>query len=304
MESPRGAATVLKGPAQVGKDEMDQMRLGKYHGLGNDFLVALEAHNPNIAADPDLARHLCDRYLGVGADGLIIGLAPKDPAHDAAMVLLNSDGSRAEISGNGIRCLAQALLRAGSGGGGSKLLIETDGGLRPVALASGDPARRAMFTVDMGSTSEGPDPTEATRQWGAANVATVDIGNPHLVLEVGDVDAVQVERDGAELEAGYPAGINVHFVSVRDAAHLDLRVWERGAGVTRACGSGAAAAVVAAAGWGGVDPVDRPVEVAMPGGRAEVQLDGDRVLLTGESVFVADVVVPVDPGNAAGERAR
>ncbi|MEZ5269851.1 MAG: hypothetical protein R2789_15220 [Microthrixaceae bacterium] len=84
--------------------------MGKYHGLGNDFLVALSADNPHLEADPAVARSLCDRHTGVGADGLIYALEPLDPANDAQMVLLNSDGSRAEISGNGIRCMAQALL--------------------------------------------------------------------------------------------------------------------------------------------------------------------------------------------------
>lgn len=276
------------------------MRLGKYHGLGNDFLVALASDNPDMRVDAEVARSLCDRHRGLGADGLIYGLGAVDPANDASMVLLNADGSRAEISGNGIRCLAQALLRGSGPGTGPSasegdrgcMRIETDGGTREVCLVAGDPNERAVFRVEMGVPTDGPPLEEHSLRWGARNVSTVDIGNPHLVLEVDDPEAVDLAVEGPALEEHYHGGINVHFVKAPDARHLDLRVWERGAGITEACGSGAVAAVVAADTWGLVDAAGAPVEVLMPGGTVTVDLNGSTVLLSGPSEFVGEVVTP------------
>lgn len=273
------------------------MRLGKYHGLGNDFLVALYAQNPGIHVDPDFVRALCDRHRGIGADGFIYGFDPVDPDNDAMMVLLNADGSRAEISGNGIRCLAQALLAqapgpSGTGASSQVVRIETDGGLREVRFAAGDPQRSAMFTVDMGAPGDGPPVSEGALIRGAGNVATVDIGNPHLVLQVDDPAVVDLEVEGPALESQYADGINVHFVAIPDPHHLVLRVWERGAGVTEACGSGAVAAVVAAQRWGLIDAAGATVEVMMPGGTANVEMREGSVYLTGPSEFVGEVITP------------
>lgn len=294
------------------------MRLAKYHGLGNDFLVALESDNPGLAVDPALVRQVCDRRTGVGADGVLFGLEPSDPSCDVQMVLVNSDGSRAEISGNGIRCLAQAVLRswaargapegdtpaapalAGNVNGPPVVRVGTDSGVREVAFVDGDPQGEAHFTVGMGRATDGPEPSEASRRWGAERLATVDIGNPHLVLEVPDASSVDVASEGPALEADYPLGINVHFVTLQPGDGIELRVWERGAGVTRACGSGAVAAVVAADRWGAVDAASSPIEVHMPGGSATVQLREGEALLTGPSTHVADVVVELPPGDPGG----
>lgn len=287
------------------------LRLGKFHGLGNDFLIALETQNPGLHPDPDLARSLCDRHTGVGADGLIFGLicTPADPdAPELEMVLINSDGSRAEISGNGIRCLVHAHLRsqgetAGSGDPASRVVsVLTPGGVRRVTLLGSTQSPRAdrsvgeapeltvaELEVDMGPARAGPEPTAESLAYPAKHVGTVDIGNPHLVLVVTDLAEIDLATDGAALEAGYPAGINVHFISPRDDGGLDLRVWERGAGVTEACGSGAVAAVRAASQWG---LVNGPTVVHMPGGTAVVDQVGDSMLLAGPSVFVAEVVTP------------
>jgi diaminopimelate epimerase len=280
-------------------------KLTKHHGLGNDFLVALAADNPGIEPDPELAVHLCDRRRGMGADGLIYGLDPQDPAHDCEMVLLNSDGSAAEISGNGIRCLGQAILRrragAAAAGAGSapgaatgsgevaELAIETPGGVRSFVVTGGDVASELWSDVDMGEVSPGPEPSAATLAYPAAMTATLDVGNPHLVLLVDDPWSVDLEVDGPALEAGYPDGINVHFVRAPGPHALDLAVWERGSGVTEACGSGATAAVAAATAWG---IVDGTVAVTMPGGRAEVEVIDGRAHLRGPSVYVGEVMVP------------
>ena len=265
------------------------LHLTKHHGLGNDFLVALDADNPGIAPDPEVAIALCDRRRGVGADGLIYGLPPGGPdGADVHMVLLNADGSEAEISGNGIRCLAQAVLRH-DGRNEGDVLVETTGGLRRVRTIRGDVGGEVWMQVDMGPARPGPRPTAAAEAYGAKLLATVDVGNPHLVLLVDDPDRVDLATDGPALEAGFPSGINVHFISIDDDHRITLRVWERGAGITEACGSGAVAAVVAANQWG---LVGSRVEVRMPGGDAVIDLTGDSTQLSGPSTFVAEVMVP------------
>lgn len=264
------------------------LHLTKHHGLGNDFLVALAADNPDLTPDPALARALCDRRTGIGADGLLHGLVPSEPDHDACMVLLNSDGSEAEISGNGIRCLAQAMLRA-EGQGEGTLRIETAGGVRTLRTVRGDVDAEMWLQVDMGPARPGPPIGPRALEVDAVYRSTVDVGNPHLVLLVRDPDRIDLAQLGPTLEADHPEGINVHLIAVDRRDRLRLRVWERGAGITEACGSGAVAAVVAAHDWGMVD--DR-VTVAMPGGEAVVERAEHTMLLTGPAVFVAEVRVP------------
>lgn len=264
------------------------LHLTKHHGLGNDFLIALGSDNPEIMPDPDVARALCDRRTGVGADGLIYGLEASEAEDDACMVLLNSDGSEAEISGNGIRCLGQALLRA-QGVQEASLRIETPSGVRSLRTVRGDVDAELWLQVDMGAASPGPPTGPVTARFEARRLATIDIGNPHLVLLVDDADQTVLEQVGPELEADYDAGINVELVTVENRERLRLRVWERGAGITLACGSGAVAATVAAQDWGLVE--DR-VQVDMPGGSAVVERTEASMLLTGPTVFVAEVRVP------------
>ncbi|UDY36816.1 diaminopimelate epimerase [Dermatobacter hominis] len=269
------------------------LRLTKFHGLGNDFLVAhwldhVDAARPALTPDPEVARALCARHTGVGADGLIYALPPGGGDADVHMVLLNADGSEAEISGNGIRCLAQAVLRR-EGRGEGDVLVETAGGLRQLRTVKGDVDGELWTQVDMGEPTDGPTPSAAAQEFPALQRATVDIGNPHVVFLVEDPDAVDLTAVGPDLERSFAAGINVHVVAPTSDEDLELRVWERGVGITQACGSGAVAATVAAHRWGSVGP---HVNVHMPGGVAVVDVDGPRALLTGPSTFVAEVVVP------------
>jgi diaminopimelate epimerase len=264
------------------------MRLTKYHGLGNDFLVASWSDNPGLTPDPAVARAVCDRHLGVGADGLIYALAPGGDEADVHMVLLNADGSEAEISGNGIRCLAQSELRR-AGRDEGDVLVETVGGVRRVRTVRGSVDGELWTQVDMGEVGPGPELSPAAAAFPARRRDTVDVGNPHLVLEVDDPSAVELTMHGPVLERSFPAGINVHVVAAPDDHRLELRVWERGAGITQACGSGAVAAAAAARGWG---LVGDHVEVQMPGGAAAVDLVDGHALLTGPSTFVAEVVIP------------
>ena len=241
--------------------ENGNVRLTHHHGLGNDFLVALVAEVPVDASA--LARRLCDREHGIGADGLVFGTPWTGSAEGLTFTLLNSDGSSAEVSGNGLRCFAQAVARAT---GTSALEL----------------------TVDMGVPGPGPDTDGLAIDLGGpipGRSGTVDVGNPHLVIEVADIDAVDHATVGPAIEAFFdPVGCNVHLVQVLDAVTIRLRPWERGAGLTEACGSGACAAVYLFHTWG---VVGTDVEVRMAGGAAVVRL-GDTIRLTGPAVHTAD----------------
>lgn len=284
--------------------------LTKHHGLGNDFLVALESAAP---LDGDDARTLCHRREGIGADGLIVahptsgdastapGGATTDVAaaagheHRWTMVLWNADGGRAEISGNGIRCLGQAIARRLKLDRAEphRLIIDTDAGPRTLELrpALDGPADELWVRVGMGPAVDGPAPSD---RWASVGVepldqAGVDIGNPHLVAFVPESEPFDMAVVGPAVEADYPDGLNVHLVEVVDRGRLRLKVWERGAGVTQACGSGACAA-----GWAAhrLDLVDPTVVVSMPGGEATVELhDPDEVRLVGPATYVGEVIV-------------
>jgi diaminopimelate epimerase len=269
---------------------MQNVRLTKHHGLGNDFLVALvESASEAEAYDAHLARRVCDRRRGVGADGLIVGIRRPDPANDLRMILFNADGSRAEISGNGIRCLAQAeLLQRGVAH--AQLRIATDAGLRVVAVSQSDDLT-VEASVTMGDVTERSTVPAPPPGYDVGKSAAADIGNPHWVVLVDDAWSVDLARLGPQFEhAG--GGVNVEFIAptpgTTDA--IDLAVWERGVGITEACGSGAAAAAFVAHRWG---LVGADVTVHMPGGAARVVLDGAAATLVGPSVLIAAVEVPV-----------
>jgi diaminopimelate epimerase len=254
---------------------MGVVRLTKHHGLGNDFLVLLDPEG-TAAVDAGATRALCDRHRGVGADGLIV-VGPGRDGADVTMVLRNADGGRAEMSGNGIRCLGQAVA-LDRGTDRLDLVVATDAGPRALAVAPGADARTAAVRVDMGVAKV--DLFEGA--------AVVDVGNPHLVLPREDLAAVDVRTDGPALEALVPGGVNVEWYRRRDGGDLELVVWERGAGATEACGTGACAVAAADAAWHGGTGT---VRVHMPGGAVEVGL-GESLSLTGPSVLVASVEVP------------
>ena len=260
---------------------MGVVQLTKHHGLGNDFLVLLDPDGvAGVGAGE--ARALCHRRRGVGADGLVVVGAGHDGA-DVSMVLRNADGSRAEMSGNGIRCLGQAVARD-RGADHLDLVVATDAGHRALTVAPGPDARTASVRVDMGPAKVDLEPPVDV----PGRVALVDIGNPHLVLERDDLAAVDVRGDGPRLEALAPGGLNVEWYRRRSDDDLELVVWERGAGATEACGTGACAVAAADAGWSGRTG---DVRVHMPGGSVEVGL-GEALTLTGPAVLVATVEVP------------
>ena len=236
--------------------------MSKYEGLGNDFLILFDGARA-LEAPPGLVRALCDRHRGIGADGLI-HLRPLRGA--LAMVLTNADGSSAEISGNGLRCAALAAFDAGFATGSSVSIATSVGSRRAERLSGGDGA--AEIRVEMGEVrvTRTDSPIEGRTGYRA------DVGNPHLVLLGEGVDDVDLLEVGPELEAAYPGGQNVEIISTKGHDELDLAVFERGAGITQACGTGSIAAAAAARLAGVVGDV---VTVYNPGGPLVVGLSGD-----------------------------
>ncbi len=273
----------------------------KMHGTGNDFVLT-ESDDPD-ADWPNLARRVCDRHFGVGADGLIVAF-PSAVA-GRRMRIFNPDGSEPEMCGNGIRCFVKYLLDRGSivapdgvvtveTGGGvleARATRGVDGTVATVRVAMGAPRLEA---ADVGAQLEacGPVrdlPLEASGEQLALTL--VSMGNPHAVHFIdGSPDAFELERIGPVVEHDplFAHRTNFEVVRVHDRTHLDMRVWERGAGITLACGTGACAAVVAARLAG---RVDNDVEVALPGGVLRISWDGDgSVFLEGPAQRVFEAV--------------
>ncbi len=275
---------------------MSTLTLTKHHGLGNDFLVVFEPEVADLAA---LARKLCDRRRGIGADGLLVGMAV--PGADdvalsssesaATMVLYNADGSRAEMSGNGIRCFAQAISRR-SGGRLDPIMVYTDAGSRRVELAGNGSVDTILATVDMGPVAALDEPAD----WQALGcnphrpVMHLSVGNPHSVVGVDDVNDVDLALLGSKVPY-----VNLEIVQAGETpSEVRMRVHERGAGITEACGTGACAAAHAAAHWGLATPSNGQLTVHMDGGSATVLLDAPsvgHVTLTGPATYVGTIVI-------------
>ncbi|CAA9516278.1 MAG: Diaminopimelate epimerase [uncultured Sphingomonadaceae bacterium] len=250
----------------------------KWHGLGNDFVV-IDARDVPLPVDAPLARAVADRRTGVGCDQLI--LLERSSLADVRMRVFNADGSEVGACGNASRCVAAKLGRAA--------VIETGGGLLRTAVDGSD------VTVDMGVPRFTWDriplayPLDTERlpvAWDdLVDCAAVNVGNPHVVFFVPDVDAVDLARLGPLIERDplFPERVNVNVASIEDGG-LALRVWERGAGLTLACGTGACATAVAA--------IRRrlaasPVRVNLPGGELHVAWEaGGAVRMTGPATFV------------------
>ncbi|MEO6469127.1 MAG: diaminopimelate epimerase [Acidimicrobiia bacterium] len=269
-------------------------QLSKLHGTGNDFLVT------TAVLDARDAVALCDRFTGIGADGLLL-LGPGRDGADATMTLYNADGSVAEMSGNGIRCLAWLARKEGFGTP-DRLVVDTGGGRRVVDLELDARGMVTHATCDMGAVTFVPseipiEPASATDL--PVDLDGVDVvadaagmGNPHLVVFVDDPGLVDVARHGALLETDerFPNRINVEFVHVEGRHGLRLRVWERGVGETQSCGTGACAAAAVAHRR---DLVDAQVLVSVPGGVVTVELT-DTIRLGGPVTHVFDLPIDLD----------
>lgn len=266
----------------------------KYHGLGNDFILIDNRHSAEPILTSEQAVKWCDRNFGIGADGVIFLLAEANGEH--RMRIFNSDGSEPEMCGNGIRCLAKFMQDLNIPTTDSKYQIQTGAGLIvPQMDADG------QVTVDMGkpflTATEIPTtlrdsdhkvinvPLEVGgNTW---NVTTVSMGNPHCMTFVDDVDTIPLAEIGVLFEHHpvFPKRTNTEFVEVVNRGYVKMRVWERGAGATLACGTGACATVVA-----GVlnDLCDRTCTVNLPGGDLKIQWseESDRILMTGPATLV------------------
>ncbi|MGF1429464.1 diaminopimelate epimerase [Kitasatospora sp. LaBMicrA B282] len=281
----------------------------KGHGTENDFVILPDPDGLLQLGPAEVAR-LCDRRAGIGGDGLLrVVRSAHDPeavgqaaAAEWFMDYRNSDGSIAEMCGNGVRVFARYLVHAGLVEPG-ELAVATRAGVRRVRIAPDGPdGTPGEVTVDMGrALLPGPDGIEVAvgeRRWPARNV---NMGNPHAVAFVADLaeagnlyTAPEVTPAGA-----YPEGVNVEFVVDRGERHVAMRVHERGSGETRSCGTGTCAVAVAAARRAGIDPAVTGAAVTfrvdVPGGRLVITEHPDgRVEMTGPAVIVAEGVVDQD----------
>ena len=266
------------------------------HGIGNDF-VLLDGVRENLEglSFANLAQAMCDRRRGVGADGVL--LAERAADGNFRMRMWNPDGSESEMCGNGIRCFAKYLLDEGIASS-RKMHVETGAGLlEPEVLRDG------RIRVDMGSpgltrakvgVAGEPDSDFVEQPLTIHGVelrgTAVSMGNPHLVTFVEDVSAVPLEEWGSAIENHplFPNRINAHFVQVRSRSHLVQRTWERGAGATLACGTGACASAVAGR---LTNRTDEEVTVTLPGGDLVIECElGRSVFMTGpaEAVFAGE----------------
>lgn len=265
----------------------------KMHGLGNDFVV-FDARKQRIALDLSTARSVADRRFGIGCDQVIV-IERGHGEFDAVMKIQNADGGEVESCGNAARCVAQLLMEET---GRDQVRIDTVGG----ALVCSD-AGDGLVTVDMGPAktnwhevplSHATDTNMFQLNVDGANhvASAVSVGNPHVVLFVDDAESAPVAQLGARIEGHpmFPERTNVEFVSVPGKNRLRMRVWERGVGITSACGTGACATAVAAfrRGLSG-----RKVEVILDGGSLQIELRerDDHILMTGPAAlaFTGDV---------------
>lgn len=271
---------------------MARVPFRKMHGLGNDFVVLDQRVDP-VRIDAAGARALADRRTGIGCDQLLLLEPPRDPSAQVFLRILNPDGSEAEACGNGTRCVA-ALLSAETDT--KSLRIETVAGLLGAEIM-----RDGRVTVDMGEAKIGWRDIPLGREMDtlrvdlalgplAAPVCT-NMGNPHATFFVADVEGIDTEelcRLGAALEHDslFPERANIGVATVRADGTIRFRVWERGAGLTRACGSGACAALVGASRRG---LTGRRATVVVDGGRLEIEWrDDGHVLMTGAVAWPFD----------------
>jgi diaminopimelate epimerase len=289
-----------------------ELRFVKMHGLGNDFVV-FEDLNSEIELSPDAIEWFCDRHFGVGADGVILVRPATTAEADYYMAYYNSDGSIAEMCGNGVRCFAKYVVDHGLiAPDCDELVVETLGGLKPIKVTRAYDNTMYLATVDMGvpvlapadvptrmrsgSDTEPVVSAPLVTSAGTFEVTTVSMGNPHCVLWVDDVDTAEVGVIGPAVETDemFPAKTNVEFAQLVDDSTIRLRVWERGCAETLACGTGACATLVAASLTG---RVGRQATVELPGGDLDIHwADDNHVYMTGPAteVFVGQIAIPED----------
>lgn len=247
----------------------------KMQGIGNDFVVIDDLARPEPSPiTPEVVRKIADRRYGVGADQILWLRKPHAAAADARMEILNSDGSSAEMCGNGIRAVGVYLYRHGPKPSQGRYLVETLAGLLPVEVTGGADAAM-LVSVEMGKPVLGGGFAEEIIVGDQKlMVHEVSMGNPHAVIFVEDAETFPVEKFGPVIETHrrFPKRTNVEFVQVINEREIRVRVWERGAGITLACGTGACASAVAALATG---RVKGEVTVQLPGGTLWICWEGD-----------------------------
>jgi diaminopimelate epimerase len=272
---------------------MDRIAFRKMHGLGNDFVV-LDCRGGGRVPGAAAARALADRHTGIGCDQVIVVEPPRDTRAQAFMRILNADGSEAEACGNAARCIVRLLAEET---GARRLRLETVAGLLD-AEALGD----GRYSVDMGPVRTGWRDIPLAREMDTARVdlalgplaepACSNIGNPHATFFVGDAEAVDIAALGPALECDplFPQRANIGVAALLGPGKIRLRVWERGAGLTRACGSGACAALVAAHRRG---LCGRSATVVVDGGSLDIAWrDDGHVVMTGPAAQSFDGTFP------------
>ncbi|NBR27422.1 MAG: diaminopimelate epimerase [Betaproteobacteria bacterium] len=280
-----------------------KLKFTKMHGLGNDFVV-FDATRTPLALSTAQLRRIADRRFGVGCDQILQVEKPRDAGTDFYYRIFNADGGEVEQCGNGARCFVRYVHDHGLTGSAAIRVGTVSGVIAPRLEKDG------TVTVDMGPPEfeppripfEAPQcaPTYALDVGGrTVEINALSMGNPHAVQFVADVDAAPVERDGPLIEkhARFPRRVNAGFVQVLDRAHIRLRVFERGAGETLACGTGACAAVVAGIQRG---LLDARVRVTTRGGDLSILWEGEGspVLMTGPAVTVFEGELEIEPENA------
>lgn len=268
------------------------MEFYKYTGLGNDFII-MDSINNDIEMDGELAKKLCDRHFGIGADGLV--LASPSKTCDIRMEIYNSDGSVAEMCGNASRCFAKFVyekklvtkekftIETLAGVIEPSLQIE-DGQVKYVTVDMGEPrfhSREIPFSLDLDRVVDYPIHVDGKEY----RITSMFMGVPHTVIFTDQISDEYVKKIGRKIEISdyFPRKTNVNFVSVLSRKEIIIRTWERGAGYTLACGTGSCASVVA-----GIltDRLDENVLVHLRGGDLNIEWKGDNVLMTGEALEV------------------
>ena len=275
------------------------MQFTKMQGIGNDYIY-VNLFMEHVAHPSDLSRHISDRHFGIGSDGLVL-IGPSDKA-DLRMQMFNADGSEGKMCGNACRCIGRYAYERGLTDR-TTFTLETGSGIRTISLNVVE-GKVQSAVVDMGepiftaeeipTTLSNPNEDRVLVNGVTWPVTSLSMGNPHCVTFVEDPDARELSEIGPSFEHNsvYPEGVNTEFVSICPDGSLRLRVWERGSGETMACGTGACAALVAAA-IHGMSPRSNVVHLRGGDLRIEWREDG-HVLQEGPAEFVCDGVWPDD----------
>ena len=265
---------------------MTPLTLTKHHGLGNDFLVLLDPAGTTSVTSA-MAISICNRREGIGADGLLHVIKTGGGA-DLELTVWNADGSIAETSGNGLRCMAQAAVDGGIAS--TEMLVRTGAGVRHLRVGPETAPGFREVDAAMGYVGLGAAETHLLKELGSPRARRADTGNPHIVWQVLHEPALPYLQLASERIPGGP--VNAEAIQLIAPDHLRMWVWERGAGETRACGSGSVASAAVARSWGLVGDT---VRVTNPGGDLVVELGpNNEATLTGPAKFIGRVEVDPD----------